>query len=69
MDDNGGCNDHSTVMDSGAQRRWTAQGQLDSKGWHVGDTMTMDDEDDASVTVMLTWPTMEAAKANAASRH
>ncbi len=61
-------NDNSTAKDSGAQRRWTVRGQLDGKGWRVGDTKTMDDADGASATAMSTWPTMEGTKANAASR-
>ena len=61
-------NDGSTVKDSGAQRRWTAQGQLDGKGWRIGDMMTMDDKDGASTTAMSPRPTMEATKANMASR-
>ena len=55
--------DDSTVKDSGARRRWTARGQLDGEGLRVGDTTTMDDEDGASATAMLTRPTMEATKA------
>jgi hypothetical protein len=61
--------DNSIVMDSTEQRRWMAQGQLDGKGQRIGNTMTMDDKDGASMTAMLTWPTMEATKANTASRH
>ncbi len=60
--------DDSTVKDSGARRRWTAQGQLDGEGRRVGDTTTMDDEDGASATAMSTRPTMEATKANMATR-
>ena len=56
-------------MDSGAQRQWTAQGQLDGKGWRVGDTAAMDNEDGASAMAMLTRLTMEATKAITASRH
>ncbi len=44
-------------MDSGMQWGWTAQGQLDGKGWHIGDMKTMDDKDGASVTAMLKRPT------------
>ena len=63
-------NDDSTVMDSGAQRQWMVQVQLNGKGWRVGNTTTMDkDKDGMSATVTLTRPTMEATKANAASRH
>ncbi len=60
--------DNLTVKDSGVRRRWTARGQLDGEGQRVGDTTTMDDEDGASVTAMSTRPTMEATKANTASR-
>ncbi len=60
--------DDSTVKDSGGRWRWTARGQLDGEGRRVGDTMTMDDKDGASATAMSTWPTMEATKANTASR-
>ena len=62
-------NDNSTVMDSGAQRQWTELGQLNDDGRRVGNTTTMDNEEGTSATAMLTWPTMEATKANAASRH
>ena len=60
-DGDGQRDDDSMVMDSGAQ--------LNSDGRRVGDTTTMDDEEGMSATAMLTWPTMEATKANAASRH
>jgi hypothetical protein len=59
----------SLVMDSGALRQWTAQGQLDGEGRRIGDMTTMDDEDGASTTAMSTRPTMEATKANTAARH
>ena len=62
-------NEDSTVMDSGAQRQWTVQGQLDNKGRRIGNTTTMDNKDGASATAMSTRPTMKATKANAASRH
>jgi len=68
-DGDGRRDDDSTVMDSGARRRWTERGQLNGDGQHVGDTTTMDDEEGMSATAMLTRPTMEATKANAASRH
>ncbi len=68
-DGNGRRDDDSTVMDSGAQRQWTEQGQLNGDGQRVGDTMAMDDKEGTSETAMLTRPTMEATKANAASRH
>jgi hypothetical protein len=61
--------DDSTVMDSGAQRRWTEQGQLNGDGRRVGDITTMDDKEGTSTMAKLTRPTMEATKANAASRH
>jgi hypothetical protein len=67
MDGNVQRNDNSTVKDSKAQRQWTAQGQLDGKGWRIGDTSTMDDEDDVSATAMSMWLTMEATNANTAS--
>ncbi len=58
-------------MDSGAQRRWMARGQLDGEGWFVGDMTTMGDEDGAIAMAMSMRPTMEAteANANAASIH
>ena len=65
----GQCDNNSAVMDSGAQRRWTAQGQLDGKVQRIGNTTAMDDKDGASAMAMLTRPTMEATKSNAASRH
>ena len=65
---NGRGNDDSTVMDSGARRQWTEQGQLNGDGRRVGDTTTMDDEEGTSAMVMSTRPTMEATKANTASR-
>jgi hypothetical protein len=61
--------DNSTMMDSGVQGQWTARGQLGGKGRCIGNTTTMDDKDGTSVTAMLTQPTIEATKANAASRH
>ncbi len=68
-DGDGRRDDDSTVMDSGARRRWMEQGQLNGDGRRVGDTTTMDDEEGTSATAMLTRPTLEATKANAASRH
>jgi hypothetical protein len=68
MDGDGRRDDDSTVKDSGARRRWTARGQLDGEGRRVGDTTTMDDEDGASAMAMSPRPTMEATKANTASR-
>ncbi len=68
-DGDGRRDDDSTVMDSGAQRQWTERGQLNGDGRHVGNTTTMDNEEDTSATAMLTRPTMEATKANVASRH
>ncbi len=68
-DGDGRRNDDSTVMDSGARRRWTERGQLNGDGRRVGDTTMMDDEEGKSATAMLTRPTMEATKASAASRH
>jgi hypothetical protein len=68
-DGDGRRDDDSTVMDSGARRRWTERGQLNGNGRRVGDTMTMGDEEGTSATAMLTRPTMEATKANTASRH
>ena len=70
MDGDGRRNDESTVMDSGAQWQWKAQGQLYGQGWHISKRMTMDNEDGASATAMMsTGPTMEVTKANVASRH
>ncbi len=66
---NGRHDDNSTVMDSGVQWQWTARGQLNGDERCLGDTMTMDDKEGASTTAMSTWPTTEATKANAASRH
>ena len=60
--------DNSTVKESEARQQWMARGQLDGKGRCVGDTTTMDDEDGASATAMSTRPTMEATKADTASR-
>ncbi len=56
--------DNSTVMDSGAQRQWTERGQLNSDGWCVGDTTTMDNEEGTRAIAMLTRPTMDAAADN-----
>ena len=61
--------DNSTVIDSGARWRWTEQGQLNGDGQRVGDTTTIDDEEGTSATAMSTWPTVEATKASAESRH
>ena len=44
-------------------------GQLDGKGQHVGDMTPMDNEDGGSASAMSTRPTMEAIKANTASKH
>ena len=69
MDGDGRCDDKSMVMDSRVQWQGTVQGQLDGKGQSIGYVMTMDNEDSASATAMSKWPTMEATKANARSRH
>ncbi len=50
------------MIDSKAQRTWTAQEKLDGEGRHVGDTTTMDNKDDASATAMSTRSAMEATK-------
>jgi hypothetical protein len=68
-DGDGRRDDNSTVMDSGARRRWTKQGQLNGDGRRVGDTTMMDNEEGTSAAAMLTRLTMEATKANVASRH
>jgi hypothetical protein len=56
-------------MGSGARWWWMAGGQLDSKGRLIGDTTRVDDKDGTSMTGMLVRLTMEATKANTASRH
>jgi hypothetical protein len=68
-DGDGRRDDDSTVMDNEARRRWTEQGQLNVNGRRVGNTTTMDNEEGTSATAMSTRPTMEATKANAASRN
>ena len=60
-DGDGQRDDNSTVIDSGARRRWTELGQLNGDGRRVGDTTTMDDEEGTSTTAMLMRPTMDAA--------
>jgi hypothetical protein len=66
---NGQRNDDSRVMDSGARRRWTEQGQLNGNGRRVGNITTMDYKEGKSAMAMSTRSTMEATKASAASRH
>ena len=66
IDGNGWCFDNSMVIDSWTRWQWMVLGQLDGKGWHVGNTTTMDDKDSTSITAMLTQPPMEVIKANVA---
>ena len=61
--DGNGRRDDETVKDSRARQQWTAQGQLDGEGRHIGDMTTMDDEDDASVMAVSMRATMEATNA------
>ncbi len=69
MDGDGQHNDKSPVMDSGTGWQRAVQGQFDGEGLRVGNTMTIGDENGANTTAMSKQPTMEAKKANAASKH
>ena len=55
-----------TVMDSVAQRRWTARRQLNDEGRRDNDSTTMDNEEGASAMAMSTRLAVRAINANAA---